>query len=105
MTKTTKTSAHVINTSVSQENSSVYPDSSSSEQETEMQDPSLQPFTNQAQFVPAMFMHYIEGPKRDWAVNDDLCHSFLKWKLNYENILDCKLIMLPESKKYKNVIA
>ena len=61
MTRTTKNSAHVINTSVY----SVYQDSSSSEQETEMQDPSLQPSTSQAQFVPAMFMPNIEGPKMD----------------------------------------
>ena len=70
-----------------------------------MQDPRLQPSTSQAQFVPAMFMPYIEGPKMDWTVNDGLYHRFLKWKLKCENILDCKLAMLPESKKYKKVIA
>ena len=70
-----------------------------------MQDPSLQQSTSQAQFVPAMFMPYIEGAKMDWTVNDGLCHRFLKWKLKLENILDCELAMLPESKKCKKVIA
>ena len=51
-----------------------------------------------------MFMPYIEGPKMDWTVNDSLYLRFLKWKLKCENILDCELAMLPESKKYKKVI-
>ena len=105
MTRTTKNSAHVINTSVSQENASVYQESSSPEQETEIQEPGLQPSKSQAQFVPAMFMPYIEGSKMDWTVNDGLYHRFLKWKLKCENILDCELAMLPESKKSKKVIA
>ena len=100
MIRTNKNSAHVINNSVS----SVYQESSSTEQETEMQDPSLQPSTSQAQFVPTMFMPYIEGPKRDWTVKDGFYHRFLKWKLKCENILDCELAMLPGSKKCKKVI-
>ena len=52
-----------------------------------------------------MFMPYIEGPKMDWTVNDGLYHRFWKWNLKCENILDCELSMLPESKKIKNVIA
>ena len=39
----------------------------------------------------------------DWTVNDSLYHMFLKWKLKCENILDCELTMLPESKKCKKV--
>ena len=101
MTRTTENSAHVINSSVS----SVYQESSSSEQ-TAMQDhPSPQPSTSQAQFVAPTFMPYIEGPKMDWTVNDGLYHRFLKWKLKCENILDYELAMLPESKKCKKVIA
>ena len=51
-------------------------------------------------------MPHIEGPKMDWTVNDSaVYHRFLKWKLKCENILDCELAMLPESKKYKNIIA
>ena len=38
-------------------------------------------------------------------MNDGFYHTFLKWKLKYENILDCELAMLPESKKCKKVIA
>ena len=41
----------------------------------------------------------------DWTVNDGLYYMFLKWKLKCENILDCELAMLPESKKCKKVIA
>ena len=77
----------------------------SSEQETEMQDPSLQPFTHQVQFVSAMFIPYIEGPKMDRAVNNGLYQMFLKWKLKGENILDCECAMLPASRKAKKVIA
>ena len=40
----------------------------------------------------------------DWTANDSLYHRFLKWKLQCENILDCELAMLPESKKCKSVI-
>ena len=58
-----------------------------------------QPSTSQAQFLPAMCMQYIEGPKIDWTVNDGLFHRVLKWKLKSEDILDCELAMLPESKK------
>ena len=71
----------------------------------EMQDPSLQPSTSQAQFVPAMFMPYKKGPKIDWTANGGLYHRFFKWKLKCEHILHCDLAMLPESKKCKKVIA
>ena len=40
----------------------------------------------------------------DWTVNDSLYDRFLKWKLKCENILDCELAMLPETKKCKKVI-
>ena len=71
MPRATKNSAHVTNTSVSQEYSS-------SEQEMEVQNQRFQPSTSQAQFVPPMFMPYIEGSKMDWAVNDGLYHRFLE---------------------------
>ena len=51
-----------------------------------------------------MYMPYIEDPKIDWPVKDGLYHRFLKWKLKWENILDCELAMLPESKKCKKVV-
>ena len=41
----------------------------------------------------------------DCTVNDGLYHRFLKCKLICENILDCELAMLPESKKYKKDIS
>ena len=67
--------------------------------------PSVPPSTSQPQsFMQPMFMPYIQGPKMDWTVNDSLYHRYLKWKLMCENILDCELAMLPESKKCKKVI-
>ena len=80
-------------------------DSSSSDHEMEVQSPQcFSPSTSQTQsFMQPMFMSYIEVPKMDWVLNDSLYHRFLKWKLKCENIPDCELIMLPESKKCKKV--
>ena len=75
-------------------------ESLSSDAEMEVQSPECyQPYTSQK------FMPYIEGTKMDWTVNDSLYLRFPKWKLKCENILDCELAMLPESKKCKKVIA
>ena len=81
-------------------------ESSSSDAEIEVQSPQcFPPSTSQPQSsVQPMFMPYIEGSKMDWIMNDSLYHRFLKWKLKCENILDCELAMLPESKKCKKVI-
>ena len=92
MTRTTKNSAQLVNTSI-------YHTNSNSDQETKMQVLEQQLTTSQVQFVPPMYMPYIEGLKMDWTVNDGLYHRFLKWKLRCENILDCELAMLPDSKK------
>ena len=70
----------------------------------EVQSPSSHPSTSEAQFVSPMLMVYIKGPKVDWKVNVGLYHRFLKWKLKCENILDCELAILSESKKCKKVI-
>ena len=51
-----------------------------------------------------MYMPYIEGPKMDWTVHDALYHRFLKWKLKWKNILECKLTALPKYQKCKKVI-
>ena len=51
------------------------------------------------------FVPYIEGPKMDWTVNDGLYHRFLKWKLKCENILDCELASLSESRQCKKLIS
>ena len=56
--------------------------------------------TQLQQFVP-----YIEGPKMDWTVNDGLYHRFLKWKLKCENILDCELATLSETRQCKKLIS
>ena len=47
----------------------------------------------------------LKGLRWDWTVNDGLYHRFLKWKPKCENILNCELAMLPESKKCKKVMA
>ena len=101
-----KRSAHVANTSVFQDNPIVVQESASSDVEVDIQSPQfIQTSTSQSQpFVQPMFMPYIEGPKVDWTVNDSLYHRFPKWKLKCENILDCKLAMLPDFKKCKKVI-
>ena len=50
-------------------------------------------------------MPYIEGPCMDWTVNYNLYCRFLKWQLKCENILECKLVALPECQQCKKVIA
>ena len=60
-----KDSACLINTSVYHKNSSVSQENSSYDQETKMQVLEQQPSTSQAQFVPQMYMPYIEGHKMD----------------------------------------
>ena len=52
-----------------------------------------------------MFMPYNEGRKMDWTINNGLYHSFLKWRLKCENILECELAMLAERRKCKKMIA
>ena len=41
----------------------------------------------------------------DWTVNDSLYHHFLKWRLKCKDILECKLVALPEPQQCKKVIA
>ena len=52
-----------------------------------------------------MFMSYTEGPKVDWTFKDGLYHRFLKWHLKCENIPECELVVLPERRQCKKVIA
>ena len=103
MTRTNKNSACVTNTSVYQENTNVSQGSSSSDQDKKCK---AQVF-NHLQVKHNLFKlcSYLEAPKMDWTVNDGLYHSFFKWRLKCENILDCELAMLHESKKCKKVIA
>ena len=55
--------------------------------------------------VHTMFLPYIEGPKVNWMVNDELYHRFLKWHLKCKTILDCELANLPAKQKCQKVIA
>ena len=52
-----------------------------------------------------MFMPYMKGPKTDRTVNGGLYNRFLKWHLKCENILECELVMLPERRQCKLIIA
>ena len=106
MPKATKQSASVTNTNELQENSNQLQDSSSEDDEVVIQSSQFQPSTSQAHpVVQSMYMPYIEGPRMDWTVSDSLYHRFLKWKIKYENILDCEVAMLSEARKCKKVIS
>ena len=59
----------------------------------------------QLPIVTGMYMPYIDGPHMDWTVNNNLYYRFLKWCLKCENILECKLVALPEHQQCKKVIA
>ena len=85
MPKTTKSSQHeqqTIGHVLPEETSDQEETSSDQEQENVEQEVTVSP----PQAFPSMFMPYIEGPKMDWTVNDNLCNRFLKWKLKCENI-------------------
>ena len=105
MPKATKSSAWGANQVPSLEElvQSSQEELSSSDQEPD-QEVSFQ-HHRQLQPVPGIFMPYIEGPKMDWTVNDGHYHSFVKWHLKCENILECKLAALPEHQKCRKVIA
>ena len=62
-------------------------------------------WAGQPPIVAGMYMPYIESLCMDWMVNDNLYHRFLKWHLKCKNILECKLVALPEHQQYKKVIA
>ena len=76
-------------------------ESTSSEQEIHF---NPQPSTSKSAQVMPSYMPYIKGPTMDWTVNDGLYNKFLKWYLKCENILECELVMLSESRKC-NVLA
>ena len=103
MPKSNKASSHKMENNPSQDEASIY-DESSSDQEND-QEVIVNHSSYVQQAVPNMFMPYLEGLKMDWTVNDGLCHRFLKWRLNCENILECELAMLVERRKCKKVIA
>ena len=51
-----------------------------------------------------MMVHYVEGPKMDWTIDDALPSKFIRWINKCENILDCELAILQESAKCQKVI-
>ena len=63
---------------------------------------------NQAPHSPfpysGMMVPYVEGLKMDWTIDDALHSRFIRWRIKCENILNCKLAILQESAKCKNVI-
>ena len=60
---------------------------------------------NQAPHSPfqysGMMVPYVKGSKMDWTVDDALLSRFIRWKIKFENILDCELAILQESAKCK----
>ena len=102
MPKSNKTSSHKMENNSSQDEASIY-EESSSEQEN---DPEVN--FNQSevqQVIPSMFIPYSEGSKMDWTVNDDLYYKCLKWRLKCKNILGYEVAMFAERRKCKKVIA
>ena len=96
MPKATKSAQHeqcIIEHVLPEDTSDQEETSSDQEQEDVEQEVTLSP----PQAFPSMCMPYIEGPKMDWTVNDNLYNRFLKWKLKCENILECELVVLAET--------
>ena len=59
---------------------------------------------NKPSTISADNVHAIhKRPQDGLEVNSGLYHRFLEWKLKCENILDCELAMLPDSKQCKKV--
>ena len=58
---------------------------------------------NQVPYSPypysGMMVPYVEGPKMDWTVDDNLHSRFIRWRIKCENILDCQLAILQENAK------
>ena len=100
MSKAARKSVHGTSETEFQEDSSISQESGS-EEEVVLQ---FQPSTSQTQTTQQVYMPYIEGPKLNWTVDDGLYNRFLKWKIKFENILDCELAMLSESRKCKKVV-
>ena len=64
-----------------------------------------QPSTSRSAQVMPSYMPYVEGPTMDWTVNDGLYNRFLKCHLQCENIIECELVILSESRKCQKVLA
>ena len=73
---------------------------SSSEDEVVLQIPQFKPSISQMEAMQHMYMTYREGPNMDWTVTD---HRFLKWKIEYENIKDCELVILSEARNARKL--
>ena len=99
-TKSAQCEQHTIKHVLPEETGELEETSSDQEQDVEKKVTISPPET-----FPSMFTPYIEGPKMDWHVNDNLYNRLLKWKLKCENILECELAKLAETRKCKKVIA
>ena len=79
MPKSSKLSSHKVENNQSLDEASNH-DESSSDHENDQKVIVDQSPVQQA--LPNMFIPYIEDPKMDWTVNDDLYHRFLNVDLN-----------------------
>ena len=104
MPKATRKSVQVTSENELQEDSNIAHESSSEDEEILLRKSQPKPSTSQIQ-VAQVYMPYIEGPKMNWNVDDGLYNRFMKWNIKCENILDCEVVMLSESRKCKKVIA
>ena len=82
------------------------PEETSSDQQVDQEpDPEVSFHPSRAQqAIPSMLMPYIEDPKMDWKSMMVSTTDFLKWCLKCENILEWKLVALPECQKCKKLI-
>ena len=98
----TRMTSNPSNRALTETNGEATPDESSMQAESELEQEVYINHTHPHAPQPVytkMYMPYIEGPKKDWMVNDTLYHRFLKWKLKCENILECELAALPKCQK------
>ena len=95
-----------MDTSVNEESSMISQYSSSSDQEMEVQKPTVfcTIYKSATIFCATNVCALYQRAQNGLVCYDSLYHRFLKWKLKCENILDCELTMLPEAKKCKKVI-
>ena len=82
MPKATRKSKHAENTNENElQADSNLSHESSSDDEVVLQSPQFKSSKSQVQVMQQMYMPYIEGPKMNWTLNDNLYHRFFKWKI------------------------
>ena len=86
-----------------QEDSNLSQESSSEDEVVLQSQQYIQP-NNKSNASNATNVYGIHRMAKNGLDCECLYHRFLKWKIRYENILDCELAMLSEIRKCKEVI-